>query len=147
VNWILDADIRSFFDSVSQEWLVRFLEHRIGDNRIIRLVRKWLKAGVLEDGEWSVSEEGTPQGAVVSPLLANVYLHYTFDLWADRWRRREAKGNIIILRYADDSVPRTHDLKSGECDAAREMRAGPSKPACRSRLQTTLSCMGQESVW
>jgi group II intron reverse transcriptase/maturase len=104
VNWILDADIRSFFDSVSQEWLVRFLEHRIGDNRIIRLVRKWLKAGVLEDGEWSVSEEGTPQGAVVSPLLANVYLHYTFDLWADRWRRREAKGNIIILRYADDIV-------------------------------------------
>ena len=119
VNWILDADIRSFFDTVSQEWLVRFLEHRIGDNRIIRLVRTWLKAGVLEDGEWSVSEEGTPQGAVVSPLLANVYLHYTFDLWAERWRRREAKGNVIILRYADDSVPRTHDLKSGECDAAR----------------------------
>jgi RNA-directed DNA polymerase len=84
VNWILDADIRSFFDSVSQEWLVRFLEHRIGDKRIIRLVRKWLKAGVLEDGEWSVSEEGTPQGAVASPLLANVYLHYVFDLWAER---------------------------------------------------------------
>jgi group II intron reverse transcriptase/maturase len=104
VNWILDADIRSFFDSVSQEWLVRFLEHRIGDKRIIRLVRKWLKAGVLEDGEWSVSEEGTPQGAVASPLLANVYLHYVFDLWAERWRRREAKGNIIILRYADDIV-------------------------------------------
>jgi group II intron reverse transcriptase/maturase len=104
VNWILDADIRSFFDSVSQDWLVRFLEHRIGDERIIRLVRKWLKAGVLEDGEWSVSEEGTPQGAVVSPLLANVYLHYVFDLWAQRWRRREAKGNVIIVRYADDIV-------------------------------------------
>ena len=104
VNWILDADIRSFFDSLSQQWLIRFLEHRIGDERIIRLVRKWLKAGVLEDGEWSVSEEGTPQGAVVSPLLANVYLHYLFDLWAERWRRREAKGNIIILRYADDIV-------------------------------------------
>jgi RNA-directed DNA polymerase len=104
VNWILDADIRSFFDSVSQEWLVRFLEHRIGDKRIIRLVRKWLKAGVLEDGVWSVSEEGTPQGAVASPLLANVYLHYVFDLWAERWRRREAKGKIIILRYADDIV-------------------------------------------
>jgi group II intron reverse transcriptase/maturase len=104
VNWILDADIRSFFDSVSQKWLVRFLEHRIGDKRIIRLVRKWLKAGVLEDGEWSVSEEGTPQGAVASPLLANVYLHYVFDLWAERWRRREAKGNVIILRYADDIV-------------------------------------------
>ena len=104
VNWILDADIRSFFDSVSQEWLIRFLEHRIGDKRIIRLVRKWLKAGVLEGGEWSVSEEGTPQGAVASPLLANVYLHYVFDLWAERWRRREAKGNVIILRYADDIV-------------------------------------------
>ncbi len=104
VNWILDADIRSFFDSVSQQWLIRFLEHRIGDQRIIRLVRKWLKAGVLEDGEWSVSEEGTPQGAVASPLLANVYLHYVFDLWAERWRRREAQGNVIIVRYADDIV-------------------------------------------
>ncbi|AQV92832.1 group II intron reverse transcriptase/maturase [Cupriavidus necator] len=104
VNWILDADIRSFFDSVSQDWLVRFLEHRIGDERIIRLVRKWLKAGVLENGELSISDTGTPQGAVVSPLLANVYLHYVFDLWANRWRRREAKGNVIILRYADDVV-------------------------------------------
>ena len=117
VNWILDADIRSFFDSLSQDWLVRFLEHRVGDKRIIRLVRKWLKAGVLEDGEWSVSEEGTPQGAVVSPLLANVYLHYVFDLWAQRWRRREAKGNVIILRFADDIVT------GFECDAdARRFR-------------------------
>jgi RNA-directed DNA polymerase len=104
VNWILDADIRGFFDSVSQEWLVRFMEHRIGDQRIIRLVRKWLKAGVLEDGELSVSETGTPQGAVASPLFANVYLHYVFDLWANRWRRKEAKGNVIIVRYADDIV-------------------------------------------
>jgi RNA-directed DNA polymerase len=104
VNWILDADIRGFFDSVSQEWLIRFLEHRIGDERVIRLVRKWLKAGVLEDGEWSVSEMGTPQGAVVSPLLANVYLHYVFDLWAHQWRRREATGNVIFVRYADDIV-------------------------------------------
>lgn len=104
VNWILDADIRSFFDSVSQDWLVRFVEHRIGDGRIIRLVRKWLKAGVLENGDLSVSETGTPQGSVASPLFANVYLHYVFDLWANRWRRREAKGNVIILRYADDVV-------------------------------------------
>jgi RNA-directed DNA polymerase len=104
VNWILDADIRSFFDGLSQEWLVRFLEHRIGDERIIRLVRKWLKAGVLEDGEWSVSETGTPQGAVASPLLANVYLHYVFDLWAQQWRRREATGNVVFVRYADDIV-------------------------------------------
>src|SRR3981081_1944428 len=104
VNWILDADLRSFFDSVSQSWLVRFIEHRIGAQRIIRLVRKWLKAGVLEDGELSVSDTGTPQGAVASPLLANVYLHYIFDLWAERWRRREARGNVITLRYADDIV-------------------------------------------
>jgi RNA-directed DNA polymerase len=104
VNWILDADIRGFFDSVSQEWLVRFLEHRIGDERVIRLVRKWLKAGVLEDGNWSVSEMGTPQGAVASPLLANVYLHYVFDLWAHQWRRREATGNVVVVRYADDIV-------------------------------------------
>src|SRR4029450_7224490 len=95
VNWILDADIRSFFDSVSQEWLVRFLEHRVGDERVIRLVRKWVKAGVLDEGQWSVSEEGTPQGAVISPLLANVYLHYVFDLWAHQWRRREAKGHVV----------------------------------------------------
>jgi group II intron reverse transcriptase/maturase len=104
VNWILDADIRSFFDGLSQEWLVRFLEHRIGDERVIRLVRKWLKAGVLDDGEWSVSEKGTPQGAVASPLLANVYLHYVFDLWAQQWRRREATGHVIFVRYADDIV-------------------------------------------
>jgi len=104
VNWILDADIRNFFDGLSQEWLVRFLEHRIGDQRIIRLVRKWLKAGVLEDGELSVSDTGTPQGSVASPLFANVYLHYAFDLWAERWRRKEAKGNVVIVRYADDIV-------------------------------------------
>lgn len=104
VNWILDADIRGFFDAVSQEWLIRFQEHRIGDERVICLVRKWLKAGVLEEEEWSVSEMGTPQGAVVSPLLANVYLHYVFDLWADQWRRRQATGKVIIVRYADDCV-------------------------------------------
>src|SRR6056297_145990 len=104
VNWILDADIRSFFDTVSQEWLLRFLEHRIGDPRILRLIRKWLKAGVLEDGTVTVSDRGTGQGSVISPLLANVYLHYVFDLWARRWRRREAKGDMIIVRYADDIV-------------------------------------------
>jgi group II intron reverse transcriptase/maturase len=104
VNHILDADIRSFFDSVSQEWLVRFLEHRIGDPRMLRLIRKWLKAGVLEDGAVTVSDRGTGQGSVISPLLANVYLHYVFDLWAERWRRREATGDMIIVRYADDAV-------------------------------------------
>jgi RNA-directed DNA polymerase len=108
VNHVLDADIRSFFDSVSQEWLVRFLEHRVSDPRVIRLIRKWLKAGILEDGVVTVSEQGTGQGSVASPLLANIYLHYVFDLWADRWRRREARGVMIIVRYADDRVPRTH---------------------------------------
>jgi RNA-directed DNA polymerase len=104
VNYILDADIAGFFDAVSQEWLLRFLNHRIGDPRIIRLVRKWLQAGVLEDGIVTVSETGTGQGSVASPLLANVYLHYAFDLWAERWRRREATGDMIIVRYADDIV-------------------------------------------
>ena len=104
VSLILDADIRSFFDSVSQSWLVRFVEHRIGDRRIIRLIQKWLKAGVLEDGVVNVSDKGTGQGAVISPLLANIYLHYVLDLWAERWRRREATGDLIIVRYADDFI-------------------------------------------
>jgi RNA-directed DNA polymerase len=104
VNWILDADIRSFFDTVNQEWLVRFVGHRIGDRRIIRLIQKWLKAGILEDGIVSVSEKGTGQGAVISPLLASIYLHYVLDLWAERWRRREATGDMIIVRYADDFI-------------------------------------------
>src|SRR5246500_4218929 len=104
VNWIVDADIRDFFGSVSQEWLVRFLEHRIGDKRIIRLIQKWLKAGILEDGGVTVDDRGTGQGSVISPLLANIYLHYVLDLWAERWRRREAQGDLIIVRYADDLV-------------------------------------------
>jgi RNA-directed DNA polymerase len=104
VSFILDADIRSFFDEIDQEWLIRFLEHRIGDRRIIRLIRKWLKAGILEDGVVSVSERGTGQGSVISPLLANIYLHYALDLWAVRWRRREATGDMIIVRYADDFI-------------------------------------------
>ena len=104
VNYILDADIAGFFDSVSQDWLVRFVEHRVGDPRIIRLIRKWLKAGVLEDEVVTTSEQGTGQGSVISPLLANIYLHYVFDLWAARWRRREATGDMVIVRYADDIV-------------------------------------------
>jgi RNA-directed DNA polymerase len=104
VNWILDADIRSFFDMVSQEWLIRFVEHRVGDRRIIRLIQKWLKAGILEDEVVTVSDRGTGQGSVISPLLANIYLHYAFDLWANRWRQREATGDMIVVRYADDIV-------------------------------------------
>jgi RNA-directed DNA polymerase len=104
VNYILDADIARFFDTVSQEWLIRFLNHRIGDRRIIRLIQKWLKAGILEEGVITSGEQGTGQGSVISPLLANVYLHYVFDLWAQRWRRREATGDMVIVRYADDIV-------------------------------------------
>jgi RNA-directed DNA polymerase len=104
VNHILDADIRDFFGSVNHDWLIRFLEHRIGDKRIIRLIRKWLKAGILEDGVVSVADSGTGQGSVISPLLANIYLHYVFDLWAERWRRQEAHGDMIVVRYADDLV-------------------------------------------
>jgi RNA-directed DNA polymerase len=104
VSWIVDADIRSFFDSMSHEWLIRFVEHRIGDPRLIRLIRKWLKAGVMNGAEWTSSNTGSPQGAVVSPTLANIYLHYTFDLWADWWRRHHARGNVVLVRYADDTV-------------------------------------------
>jgi group II intron reverse transcriptase/maturase len=104
VSFILDADIRSFFDEINQEWLIRFLEHRIGDRRIIRLIQKWLKAGVMEGGVVTVSDRGTGQGSVISPLLANIYLHYTLDLWAVRWRQREATGEMIFVRYADDFI-------------------------------------------
>ena len=104
VNWVLDADIRGFFDNMSHEWIMKFIEHRVADHRILRLIQKWLKAGVSEDGQWSETKLGTPQGAVVSPLLANVYLHYTFDLWVEAWRKKVAKGDVIIVRYADDLV-------------------------------------------
>jgi group II intron reverse transcriptase/maturase len=122
VNFILDADIRSFFDTVSQDWLIRFVEHRIGDKRIIRLIRKWLRAGVLEDGIVKASEKGTAQGAVISPLLANIYLHYALDLWAERFRRRETTGDMIIVRYADDFIvgfEQEHDARRF-LDALRE---------------------------
>jgi group II intron reverse transcriptase/maturase len=102
VNYVLDCDVRSFFDSMSREWLIRFIEHRIGDPRIILLIRKWLRAGVLVDGERVASNVGYPQGSVISPALANIYLHYCFDLWAERWRHRDAHGQIVYVRYADD---------------------------------------------
>lgn len=104
VNWVLDADIRGFFDAIDHGWMVKFVEHRIGDTRLVRLIQKWLAAGVLEGGKWSSTEEGTPQGATISPLLANVYLHYVFDLWVEQWRKREARGEVIVVRYADDFV-------------------------------------------
>jgi group II intron reverse transcriptase/maturase len=104
VNWILDADIRGFFDNIDHEWLLKFLEHRIADRRLLRLLKKWLRAGVSEDGEWSPSTVGTPQGAVISPLFSNVFLHYVLDLWLVAWRKRHAVGEVIIVRYADDFV-------------------------------------------
>ncbi len=104
VNWVLDADIRGFFDNIDHEWMLKFLRHRIADKRILRLISKWLTAGVSEDGQWSRTTVGTPQGSVISPLLANVFLHYVLDLWANRWRDRHARGSVIIVRYADDFV-------------------------------------------
>jgi len=104
VNWVLDADIRGFFDAIDHEWMERFVEHRVADSRMQRLIAKWLRAGVLEDGKKVVMEKGSPQGATVSPLLANIYLHYAFDLWAEQWRRRHARGDVVIVRYADDLV-------------------------------------------
>lgn len=104
VSWVLDADIRGFFDNIDHEWLIQFLEHRIADRRVIRLIRKWLRAGVSEDGEWSQTTRGTPQGAVISPLLANLFLHYVLDLWVHHWRSKYARGDVIIVRYADDFV-------------------------------------------
>ena len=169
VNYILDADIRSFFDEVSQSCMRRFLEHRIGDPRIIRLIQKWLRAGVLEDGVVTVSDKGTGQGSVASPLLANVYLHYVFDLWAERWRRREATGDMIIVRYADDIVvgfeheadarrfwdamrerlqefsltlhpEKTRLIEFGRHAAARRTRRGLGKPETFTFLGFTLIC-------
>ena len=104
VNWVLDGDISSFFDKLDHEWLIKFVEHRIADRRVVRLIRKWLNAGVLEAGEWRCSEEGTPQGGSASPLLANLYLHYVFDLWVQHWRKTKAKGDVIVVRWADDFV-------------------------------------------
>jgi RNA-directed DNA polymerase len=167
--WILDADIQRFFDTISHEWLVRFLEHRIGDRRIIRLIQKWLKAGVLENGVALDTLEGTPQGAVISPFLANVYLHYVYDLWVNAWRKRHATGHLIVVRYADDTVVGfqhrheaiefLHDLKVrlakfalalhpektrliefGRFAAERRARRGEGKPATFDFLGFTHIC-------
>jgi RNA-directed DNA polymerase len=104
VSWLLDADIRGYFDAIAHGWLVKFVEHRIADRRILRLIQKWLSAGVMEGGEWMKGEEGTPQGATISPLLANIYLHYVLDLWAQQWRNRHVRGSVIVTRFADDFV-------------------------------------------
>ena len=104
VNYVLDADIRGFFDNLDKSWLVKFVEHRVADRRILRLIQKWLNAGVMEEGEWSETKTGTPQGSVISPLLANIYLHYAFDLWVNVWRKKWAHGEVVVIRYADDTI-------------------------------------------
>jgi len=169
VSFILDADIRSFFDEINQQWMIRFLEHRIGDRRIIRLIRKWLKAGVVENGVVTVSDRGTGQGSVISPLLANIYLHYTLDLWAVRWRQRNATGDMIFVRYADDFIvgfqhesdarrfldemrerlkkfalslhpEKTRLIEFGRFAAERRMRRGLGKPETFNFLGFTFIC-------
>jgi RNA-directed DNA polymerase len=104
VNWVLDLDIRGFYDNMGHEWTVKFVEHRVADPRVLRLIQKWLKAGISEEGEWLESKVGTPQGAVISPWLANIYLHYAFDLWVEAWRKKVACGDVIVVRYSDDAV-------------------------------------------
>jgi retron-type reverse transcriptase len=126
VNWVLDADFREFFTSLDHRWLVRFLEHRIADRRVLRLIQKWLSAGVIEEGTWTACDEGVPQGASVSPLLANVYLHYVFDLWAHQWRRRHARGEVIVVRFADDFVVGFEHRDDAERFRADLRRSGSS---------------------
>ena len=126
VNWVLDADIRGFFDAMAHSWIIRVLEHRIADKRILRLVAKWLKVGIVEDGRVTRGERGAPQGAVISPILANVYLHYVYDLWVHRWRRTRASGDMIVIRYADDTIvgfQHEHEAKAFLDDLKERMRA------------------------
>ena len=127
---MLDADIRDFFGQLDRSWLEKFLRHRIADERVLRLIGKWLAAGVIEDGTWTESEKGSPQGASVSPLLANVYLHYVLDLWADWWRSRHARGDVIIVRFADDFIVGFEQREDAERfldelrEQVREVRSG-----------------------
>ena len=150
-NWMVDYDIRAFFDTVSREWLVRFLEHRIGDKRVVRLIIKWLKAGVMESGEWRDDLRGTPQGSVASPTLANVYLHYVLDLWFQKkWRSREVEGDAIIVRYADDFVVGFQHKQDAErfLSAVKErfesfgLRYTPTRPGSSSSDGTRKSVAG-----
>src|SRR5262245_48086660 len=138
INWVLDCDVQSFFDKVDQNWLVRFVKHRIGDRRIIRLIAKWLTAGVLEDGHLIETEEGTPQGAVISPLLANIYLHHVYDQWVHQWRQRCATGDVIVVRYADDTIvgfEHRHEAEQFLADLkARLARFGLNLHAVNTRL-------------
>ena len=138
VNWVLDADIRDFFNQLDHSWLRKFLEHRIADKRVLRLIGKWLTAGVIEDGEWTECDEGSPQGASVSPLLANVYLHYVFDLWADYWRRTRAHGDVIIVRFADDFIV--------GFEHEQDARAVPERPSREVRGLRAAVAPGQDAT-
>ena len=115
VNWMLGCGMRGFFDNLSHDWLLKFVQHRVADRRILQLIQKWLKAGVMEEGEWKGTEMGTPQGSVVSPLRANIYLHYVFDLWVDVWLKKWARGDVIVVRYADDDVLGFQHLAEADC--------------------------------
>ena len=128
VNWVLDADIRGFFDAISHEWMVKFMEHRIADQRVVRHIKKWLNAGVLEDGVRTSVKEGTPQGGSISPLLANVYLHYVFDLWADQWRSQRARGDVVIVRFADDCAPGNVCTRWGQAPRSPPAEVGSKPP-------------------
>jgi RNA-directed DNA polymerase len=137
VNWVLDVDIRDYFSRLDHSWLERFIEHRIADKRVLRLIQKWLKAGVIEDGIWSKTEEGTPQGASVSTLLANVYLHYVFDLWAHQWRSQNAHGDVIVVRFADDLVvgfEHQHDAERFQADLRARLEFALELNAEKTRL-------------
>lgn len=176
VNWVLDADIRGFFDTIDHEWLMKFVEHRIADQRVVRHIKKWLNAGVLEDGKRIQVEEGTPQGGSISPLLANIYLHYVFDLWADHWRKTQTHGDVIIVRYADDFVvgfehqqdaerfleelrkrfakfnlelhpDKTRLIEFGRFAAERRRRRGLGKPETFDFLGFTHSCSRTREGW
>src|SRR6266487_1433724 len=144
VNWVLDADIRGFYDAIDHGWLRRFVEHRIADKRVLRLIQKWLNAGVVEDGAWSASEEGAPQGASASPLLANVYLHYVFDLWARHWRNRQARGDVIIARFAgfnlELNAEKTRLIEFGRFAAENRRRRGLGRPETFAFLGFTHMC-------
>jgi RNA-directed DNA polymerase len=125
VNWVLDADIRGYFDAISREWMVKFIEHRIADRRMVRLIQKWLSAGVMVEGQWMQGESGTPQGATISPLLANIYLHYVLDLWVQHWRKKRARGDVIITRWADDFIvgfQYYRDAKQFLCELRQRLR-------------------------
>jgi len=142
--------IRGFYDAIDHGWLLRFLEHRIADRRVLGLIRKWLKAGVIENGEWSETREGTAQGASVSPLLANVYLHYVFDLWADQWRRRHAHGDVILTRFADDYIAGFQHREDAERFLAalrdRFAKFGLELHAEKTRLMRNFGFAGYDNV-